>query len=96
MIRVNLMENKKHSYQFCAAMNRHLRCRCDGCELACLFGAAREVERRCNEKKESIPSAVGRWIRSRLPHKPQGESILANCIGVDSIETVRAALKETA
>ncbi len=90
--RENLITNADVFGRFCRRMNSQLGCRHDGCESVCKAEALRYVQKQVNEG-DTVEQAVDKWCELSIPHE-KGEGIIADCLGLVDLRSVRYGLKE--
>jgi hypothetical protein len=63
------------------------------CEVGCMGDALAYIKLR---RKDGITAskAFDEWVKMKIPHKPDGEEIVADYLGVKDLDTVRELLRE--
>ncbi len=92
MIHINLITRERDTKTFCDCMDKLLGCRSRHCELTCWAMALRDTQLACN-KGTTIAAGVKRWAETGIRHRPEGEEIMADILGVKDMGALRKALR---
>jgi hypothetical protein len=92
MISINLIAQDDELKELCRKCkayfgeSRHCEVGCLGC--AVLYIQARRIQ------GATVSQAFDEWVKKKIPHKPDGEEIIADYLGVKDLDTVRELLRE--
>lgn len=90
MIHINLIGRDDQFEDFCKKCQSYFG-KVRNCEYGCPGCALRYCQKRCNEGI-SLARAYDEWTKTNIP-KARREEIVADAIGVDDIEELRAVIK---